>query len=115
MVGYLIERQTERLTTGENPAPIQVVIDEADDLFSSDSFNDEFDVWVRLAMEGRKLRIGMTSAAQNVTGIAHQVLANTKNWVVTTRTTSAGAGPCPSCARSGRGIRGRAVTHGHSY
>lgn len=27
---------------------------------------------------------------------------------------SARAGPCPSRARSGRGMRGRAVTHGHS-
>jgi hypothetical protein len=38
----------------------------------------------RLAKEGRKVRIGMIYAAQDVTGFAHQLLANTKNWVVAT-------------------------------
>jgi DNA helicase HerA-like ATPase len=82
MVGYLMERQTERLTSGEDPPPIQVMIDEAHSLFSSDRFKNEYDVWVRLAKEGRKLRIGMIYATQDVTEVADQVLANTKNWVV---------------------------------
>src|SRR5262249_51778086 len=63
MARYLIERQIERFTSGEGLPPIQVMIDEAHNLFSSDRFQNEFDVWVRLAMEGRKLRIGMIYAA----------------------------------------------------
>lgn len=82
MAGYLIEGQTDTFTKGEDPPPIQVVIEEAHNLFSSDKFKSEFDVWVRLAKEGSKLKIGMIYATQEVTGVDHQVLANTKNWVV---------------------------------
>ena len=82
MAGYLIERQTESFTSGEDPPPIQVMLEEAHNLFSSDKFKNEFDVWVRLAKEGSKLRVGMIYATQEVTGVAHPVLANTKNWVV---------------------------------
>jgi Helicase HerA, central domain len=82
MAGHLIERQTERFTSGEEPPHIQVMIEEAHNLFSSDKFKNEFDVWVRLAKEGSKLKVGMIYATQEVTGVAHQVLANTKNWVV---------------------------------
>jgi hypothetical protein len=82
MAGYLIERQTERFTSGAEPPHIQVMIEEAHNLFSAEKFKNEFDVWVRLAKEGSKLKIGMIYATQEVTGVAHQVLANTKNWVV---------------------------------
>jgi Helicase HerA, central domain len=82
MAAYLIERQTERFTHDEDPPRIQVVIEEAHNLFSSDKFKNEFDVWVRLAKEGSKLNIGMIYATQEVSGVAHPVLANTKNWVV---------------------------------
>jgi len=86
-VVYLIERQTERFTSGEDLPHIQVMIDEAHNLFSPHRLKNEFDPWVRLAKEGRKLRIGMLYAAQDVTGVARQVLANTQNWVGATPTT----------------------------
>jgi hypothetical protein len=82
IAGYLIERQTETFTTGQVPPPIQVVIEEAHNLFSTEKYKNELDVWVRLAKEGSKLKIGMIYATQEVTGVDHQVLANTKNWVV---------------------------------
>jgi DNA helicase HerA-like ATPase len=59
-----------------------VIIEEAHNLFSSEKYKDELDIWVRLAKEASKLNIGMIYATQEVTGVAHQVLANTKNWVV---------------------------------
>jgi hypothetical protein len=79
---YLIERQTETFTSGETPPYLQVVIEEAHNLFSKDKYKNELDVWVRLAKEGSKLKIGMLYATQEVTGVDHQVLSNTKNWVV---------------------------------
>lgn len=82
MAGYLTEHQTERFTSGDEPPRIQVIIEEAHNLFSSDKYKNEYDVWVRLAKEGSKLKIGMIYATQEVTGVDHQVLANTKNWVV---------------------------------
>ena len=59
-----------------------MALEEAHNLFSSEKYKDELDVWVRMAKQASKLKIGMLYATQEVTGVAHQVLANTKNWVV---------------------------------
>ncbi|WP_130412849.1 helicase HerA domain-containing protein [Xylanimonas ulmi] len=78
----LMERQTETFTKGVEPPRIQVVLEEAHNLFSNRQFTDELDVWVRMAKESSKLKIGLIYATQEVSGVAHEVLANTKNWVV---------------------------------
>ena len=82
VASYLIEQQTEAFTKGVDPPHIQLVIEEAHNLFSAEKYREDYDVWVRLAKEGSKLNLGMIYATQEVTGVAHQVLANTKNWVV---------------------------------
>jgi Helicase HerA, central domain len=79
---HLMERQTEIFTQGQAPPQIQVALEEAHNLFSTEKYADELDVWVRMAKQASKLGIGMLYATQEVTGVAHQVLANTKNWVV---------------------------------
>ncbi len=61
---------------------IQVMVEEAHNLFQADKYRQGTDVWVKLAKEASKLSIGLVYATQEVTGVAHQVLANTKNWVV---------------------------------
>ena len=78
----LLTRQTEVFTSGLEPPQIQVMLEEAHNLFSSDRYRDERDVWVKLAKEASKLNLGMTYATQEVSGVAHQVKANTANWVV---------------------------------
>lgn len=78
----LLRRQTAVFTSGEEPPAIQVMLEEAHNLFSSDKYKDEGDVWVKLAKEASKLNLGMTYATQEVSGVAHQVKANTANWVV---------------------------------
>jgi hypothetical protein len=78
----LLERQTEVFTSGEDAPSIQIVLEEAHNLFGAERYKDDLDVWVRLAKEGSKLNLGMIYATQEVSGVAHQVLANTKNWVV---------------------------------
>lgn len=78
----LLARQTEVFTSGAEPPQIQVMLEEAHNLFSSDRYKDEMDVWVKLAKEASKLNLGMTYATQEVSGVAHQVKANTANWVV---------------------------------
>ena len=59
-----------------------MALEEAHNLFSSERYQDDLDVWVRMAKQASKLKIGMLYATQEVTGVDHQVLANTKNWVV---------------------------------
>jgi hypothetical protein len=78
----LLARQTEVFTSGQEPPHIQVMIEEAHNLFSADRYKDDLDVWVKLAKEASKLNLGMTYATQEVSGVAHQVKANTANWVV---------------------------------
>ncbi|MGR6914337.1 helicase HerA domain-containing protein [[Actinomadura] parvosata] len=78
----LLERQTDVFTSGEEPPAIQVMLEEAHNLFSSDRYKNDRDIWVKLAKEASKLNLGMTYATQEVSGVAHQVKANTANWVV---------------------------------
>lgn len=78
----LLSKQTTVFTAGDEPPSIQVMLEEAHNLFSSDRYKDDADVWVKLAKEAAKLNIGMTYATQEVSGVAHQVKANTANWVV---------------------------------
>jgi hypothetical protein len=80
----LLKRQTDKFTSGGNVVlpRIQVMLEEAHNLFSSDKYRDDGDVWVKLAKEASKLQIGMAYATQEVSGVAHQVKANTSNWVV---------------------------------
>jgi hypothetical protein len=78
----LLSRQTHVFTSGEQPPAIQVMLEEAHNLFASDRYKDDSDVWVKLAKEASKLNLGMTYATQEVSGVAHQVKANTANWVV---------------------------------
>lgn len=78
----LLTKQTEAFTSGQEPPRIQVMLEEAHNLFSSDRYKNDLDVWVKLAKEASKLNLGMTYATQEVSGVAHQVKANTANWVV---------------------------------
>ncbi len=78
----LLERQTGVFTSGQEPPAIQVMLEEAHNLFSSDRYKNDRDIWVKLAKEASKLNLGMTYATQEVSGVAHQVKANTANWVV---------------------------------
>jgi hypothetical protein len=59
------------------------VIEEAHNIFPMDKRINELDVWVRLAREGSKFKIGMLYASQKVTGVLPQVLANTSNCLIT--------------------------------
>lgn len=80
----MIKHQTAAFTSGSDvdPPAIQVILEEAHNLFSTSRYKDDGDVWVKLAKEAAKLRIGMLYATQEVSGVAHQVKANTANWVV---------------------------------
>ena len=81
----LLRKQTELFTSGiaaERMPRIQIMLEEAHNLFSADRYKKDADVWVTLAKEASKLQLGMTYATQEVSGVAHQVKANTANWVV---------------------------------
>lgn len=82
VVAHVIDQQLGEFTRGRDVPRVQIVVEEAHNLFGADSYRHGTGVWVKLAKEASKLRIGLIYATQEVTGVAHQVLANTKNWVV---------------------------------
>lgn len=78
----ILAHQNEVFTNNVNPPLMQVFVEEAHTLFDRKRFADDKDPWVKLAKESAKFNIGLVYATQEVTGVDHSVLANTKNWVV---------------------------------
>ncbi|MGV3712851.1 helicase HerA domain-containing protein [Pseudolysinimonas sp.] len=79
----LINGHMEKFTSNKEVQPVQVMLEEAHNLFGETAWRrDKPDTWIRLAKEASKLNIGMIYATQEVSGVAHQVKANTANWVV---------------------------------
>ena len=67
---------------GREPFPIQVVAEEAHNVFPSGSDADYTDPWIRLSKEGAKLNIGLLYATQEVTSVDPKILSNTSNWII---------------------------------
>lgn len=83
IVRTILDYQNAVFADHKEPPFIQIFVEEAHVLFSGKRFkDDERDPWVRLAKEAAKFNIGLVYATQEVTGVDHSVLANTKNWVV---------------------------------
>jgi hypothetical protein len=82
LAAYLMECQTDVFASNFEPPYIQMTLEDAHNLFSSERYRDELDVWARMVKQASKLNIGMLYATRDVTGVDHQVLANTNNWLV---------------------------------
>jgi hypothetical protein len=82
LASYLMERQTELFASGSALTRVQVILGDVDDLWSVHRYRDDPDVWVRLAKFSDSLNVGVLYSARDMTGLAHQVLAATRNWVV---------------------------------
>lgn len=88
IVEGVLEESESRFNQVENDdhlPKIQIFLEEAHRNFNKDRFddNDKEDIYVRLAKEGAKFQIGVVYATQEVTSVESEVLANTKNWIVT--------------------------------
>lgn len=82
IVNYLLDRASERFTSGLKPVPFQIVVEEAHNLFERDARRDERDPWVRISKEASKYRIGLLYATQEVTSVDRRILSNTSNWII---------------------------------
>jgi len=85
IIRYIISRAEQRFSRGERPPDIQMYLEEAHRLFSRDHLEraDDNDPYVWLGKEAAKFNIGLVYATQEVSGVHHEILANTDNWVVT--------------------------------
>ncbi|MGW7293097.1 helicase HerA domain-containing protein [Streptomyces xiamenensis] len=85
LVFRLIERANQRFRANLDNVPIQIVVEEAHNLFDrskSGKSTVKDDPWVRLAKEAAKYGMGLVYATQEVTSVDKRILSNTSNWIV---------------------------------
>lgn len=85
LVFQLIEQANRRFRSNLPSIPIQIVVEEAHNLFDRDKAGKssvQNDPWVRLAKEAAKYEMGLVYATQEVTSVDRRILSNTSNWVV---------------------------------
>lgn len=85
LVVRLIDKANDRFRRNQPAVPIQIVVEEAHNLFDRDKSGKstvQDDPWVRLAKEAAKYEMGLVYATQEVTSIDRRILSNTSNWVV---------------------------------
>lgn len=85
LVFRLIDKANQRFRDKQPNIPIQIVVEEAHNLFDRDKAGKatvQEDPWVRLAKEAAKYDIGLLYATQEITSIDRRILSNTSNWLV---------------------------------
>lgn len=84
IIRQVIAAAVSRFRNGEALHDIQIYLEEAHKLFSSERIlsSTPDDPYVVLAKEAAKYHIGLVYTTQEVTGVDHEVLSNTSNWVV---------------------------------
>ncbi|MEZ0108638.1 DNA helicase HerA-like ATPase [Catenulispora sp. EB89] len=85
LVFRLISKANARFRKNETAVPIQIVVEEAHNLFDRAQAGKSTvrdDPWVRLAKEAAKYSMGLIYATQEVTSIDRRILSNTSNWIV---------------------------------
>ncbi|MEU8194406.1 DUF87 domain-containing protein [Microbispora amethystogenes] len=85
LVFRLLEKANKRFRNNEQAIPIQIVVEEAHNLFDRTKAGKstvQDDPWVRLAKEAAKYEMGLVYATQEVTSIDKRILSNTSNWIV---------------------------------
>lgn len=85
LVFRLIDKANQRFRENKPNIPIQIVVEEAHNLFDRDKAQKstvQDDPWVRLAKEAAKYGMGLVYATQEVTSVDKRILSNTSNWIV---------------------------------
>jgi len=82
IVTHLLNRAGERFRGDDDPVEMQIVVEEAHNLFERGGREVADDPWVRLSKEAAKYRMGLIYATQEVTSVDRRILANTSNWLI---------------------------------
>lgn len=82
IVTHLLNRAGERFRADANPIEMQIIVEEAHNLFERGGRNVADDPWVRLSKEAAKYKMGLIYATQEVTSVDKRILSNTSNWLI---------------------------------
>ncbi len=82
IVTHLLNRAGERFRSDAEPVELQIVVEEAHNLFERGGREVSDDPWVRLSKEAAKYKLGLVYATQEVTSVDKRILSNTSNWLV---------------------------------
>ncbi|MET7777888.1 DUF87 domain-containing protein [Streptomyces mirabilis] len=82
IVTHLLNKAAERFREDAEPLEMQIVVEEAHNLFERGGREVADDPWVRLSKEAAKYKMGLIYATQEVTSVDKRILSNTSNWLV---------------------------------
>lgn len=82
IVTHLLNRASERFRADNEPIDMQIIVEEAHNLFERGGRDVADDPWVRLSKEAAKYRMGLIYATQEVTSVDKRILSNTSNWLI---------------------------------
>lgn len=82
VVTHLLNRAGDRFRADNDPVDMQIIVEEAHNLFERGGRDVADDPWVRLSKEAAKYRMGLIYATQEVTSVDKRILSNTSNWLI---------------------------------
>lgn len=82
IVTHLLNKASERFRSDHEPVDMQIIVEEAHNLFERGGREVVDDPWVRLSKEAAKYRMGLIYATQEVTSVDKRILSNTSNWLI---------------------------------
>lgn len=82
IVTHLLNQASGRFRDDNEPVNMQIVVEEAHNLFERGGREVTDDPWVRLSKEAAKYRMGLIYATQEVTSVDKRILSNTSNWLI---------------------------------
>ncbi|GAA2845572.1 hypothetical protein Acy02nite_47070 [Actinoplanes cyaneus] len=82
IVNHILNQANARFRNDDDNVRLQVVVEEAHNLFERGSKETSSNPWVRLSKEAAKYDIGLVYATQEVTSVDQRILSNTSNWLV---------------------------------
>ncbi|WP_159037254.1 ATP-binding protein [Streptomyces specialis] len=82
IVTHLLNKAGERFRADHDPIEMQIIVEEAHNLFERGGREVADDPWVRISKEAAKYRMGLIYATQEVTSVDKRMLSNTSNWLI---------------------------------